>query len=268
MKRRTFALSALAVPALLGLSACGGDEGQKTGSGGTIRAGSTGQSFPNSYQEKGKLIGYDVEVLEAIAKNLGSEVKWTNADFSGLMGQLEANKLETVANAVAMTDERQDEYDFTDPYTYVGAAIVTTEDQKDIDELDDLKGKSVAGVLGSNNTEQLKTWAKKNKVDVKIRTYETRDGAMQDLLAGRVQGYVNSNGILLAEKKRTDNPLKFVGDPIAYESVGFPFKKGSKFVDTFNEQLKKLADDGTLTELSKKYFDDDLSVKPEGYHED
>ncbi|MFC7374670.1 transporter substrate-binding domain-containing protein [Brachybacterium sp. GCM10030267] len=257
MKRRTFTLSALALPALL--AACSG------GDSGAIRAGSTGQSFPNSYQQDGTLVGFDVEAIETIAENLGRSVDWTNADFSGLMGQLEARKLDTIANNVAVTEERAAQYDFTDPYAYMGATIVTTGDNDELNELEDIAGHTIAGVLGSNNTTHLENWISEHGVDVEIRTYETRDGAMQDLLSGRVDGYINSTGIFLAEMAENGTDLKFVGDPIAWESVAFPFEKGSELVAQFNEQIAALHEDGTLVELSQKYYGDDVTTEPEGY---
>ena len=262
MKRRTFALTALSVLALPPvLAACSGGAGGD----GAIRAGSTGQSYPNSYQEDGTLIGFDVEVIEKIAEALGREVTWTNADFSGLMGQLEARKLETVANNVAVTEERSGQYDFTQPYAYMGAVVATLGSNTELETLEDIAGHTIAGVLGSNNTTHLETWAKENDVDVEIRTYETRDGAMQDLLAGRVDGYIQSSGIFLAEMQKSDADLKFVGDPIAWEAVAFPFEKGSELVAQFDEQIAALAEDGTLQELSEKYYGDDVTAEPEGF---
>lgn len=258
MKRRTFALATLALPLLAACSG-GGDSSDE------LRAGSTGQSYPNSYQEGGKLIGFDVEVIEALAEKLGRTVKWTNADFAGLMGQLEARKLDTVANNVAVTEERSAQYDFTDPYAYMGAVVATLGSNSELNSLEDIAGHTIAGVLGSNNTTHLETWAKENGVEVEIRTYETRDGAMQDLLAGRVDGYVQSSGVFLAEMKKSGADLKFVGDAIAWESVAFPFEKGSELVAQVNEQLAALAEDGTLTKLSEKYYGDDVTVEPEGY---
>lgn len=258
MNRRTFALSALALPLL---AACSGGGGGAD----VIRAGSTGQSYPNSYQEDGTLIGFDVEVIEAIAEKLGRTVEWTNADFSGLMGQLEARKLDTVANNVAVTEERSAQYDFTDPYAYMGAVVATLGTNEELNSLEDLAGHTIAGVLGSNNTTHLETWAAENGVEVEVRTYETRDGAMQDLLSGRVDGYVQSSGVFLAEMQKSGADLKFVGEALAWESVAFPFEKGSELVAQFNEQIAALTEDGTLSELSTTYYGEDVTVEPEGY---
>lgn len=257
LSRRAFGLGALALPLL---AACSGGAGSST-----LRAGATGQSFPNSYKEGGKLVGYDVEVLEAIAGKLGKKVQWTNADFSGLMGQLEAKKLDTVANNVAMTAKREEQYSFTKPYAYMGATIVTLEANAQINALPDLAGKTVGGVLGSNNVTHLEDWIAETGTQVAIRTYETRDGAMQDVLAGRIDGYINSTGILLAEIKKTSAPLKFVGDPIAWEAVGLPFAQGSELVAQVDEQIEAMRADGSLKALAEKHFGSDISAKPEGY---
>lgn len=272
MKRLASALAVVPLTALL--AACGGgntgtagDAATGTEADGTtvIQAGSTGQSYPNSYQEDGELIGYDVEVIETAAENLGYEVEWTNADFSGIMGQLEAGRLDTVANNVAVTEERSQAYDFTAPYAYMGATIVTHESNDDINALQDLDGGTVAGVLGSNNLVHLEAWEQENGVDVEVRTYETRDGAMQDVLNGRVDGYINSTGVFLSEIERTGAPLKFVGEPIAWEEVALPFAQDSQYTEEFSAQIEQMREDGTLTELSEQYFGADVSAAPEGF---
>lgn len=263
MKRRFALIISFAL--LLLLAACGGTTEKSGGSEASkekkvLRAGSTAQSYPNGYEEDGKLVGFDVEVFEKVAENLGYEVEWVKSDFAGLMGQLETGKINTVANFVAVTEERKQKYNFSEPYAYAGATIVTHKDN-DYDSLEDLKGKTVSGVLGSNNVKNLE------KFDPEIipKTYETRDGAMNDAINKRVDGYVNSKSALIAEINKGDLPLKFVGEPFLYEDIAFPFVKteeGEELSKAFNAEIKKLREDGTLTELSKKYFsDEDITVK-------
>lgn len=270
---KKFLLLALTLFTLLFVAACGNNDTKDEGSTDqatkdepkeekVIRVGATGQSFPNAYQEGEKLVGFDVEVIEKIADNLGYKIEWTLSDFSGLMGQLEANKLDTVANTVAVTPEREEKFYFTDPYSYAGAQIVTNKDNDNINTLEDLKGKTVAGVLGSNNVKNLENYDKNG--DIEIRTYETRDGALNDVINKRVDGYINSRSNLIAEIEKRDLPLKLVGDPVAYESVAFPFAKneqGQKFQEEINAEIKKLREDGTIKEISEKYFKEDISVK-------
>ncbi len=227
-----------------------------------LKVGSTGQSFPNGYKEGDKLVGFDVELTEKIAANLGYTVDWVTTDFSGLMAQLEAGRIDTVANAVAITEERAEQYKFAVPYSFYGVQLVTNKENTDINTPEDLKGKTVSGVLGSNNVKNLEKFDTAG--EIKIRTYETRDGAQQDVINNRVDGYVNSRPILAAEIKKGDLPLKFVGDPITYEDISFPFAKtadGEKLAAEFSEQIEALKESGELKTLSEKYFDEDITVK-------
>ncbi|ENZ0348285.1 amino acid ABC transporter substrate-binding protein [Morganella morganii] len=227
-----------------------------------LRIGATGLSFPSAYKKDGKLTGFDVELAETIAKDLNYNIVWVTSDFSGLMGQLEAKKLDTVANVVSITSARQEKYDFTAPYSYYGSQLVTNKSNDDINTADDLKGKTISGVLGSNHLVNLKKAFGENGVT--IRTYESRDAAMNDAINNRVQAYVNSRPILLAEIKENNLPLKLVGEPLVIEAVGFPFRKdekGSELKAAFDKELDVLHRDGRLKALSEKYFNEDITAK-------
>ncbi|MGM3173450.1 amino acid ABC transporter substrate-binding protein [Dickeya lacustris] len=255
MKKIT--LSALTLAAAFLIAGC---DGQKSGEK-VLRVGATGQSYPSAFKQDNKLVGFDVEVAETIAKDLNYKVEWVTADFSGLMGQLEASKLDTIANVVAITPARQEKYSFSTPYSYYGSQIVTHKDNTNINTLDDLKGKTVAGVLGSNHVNNLKKAFADGSVT--IRTYETRDGAMSDALAKRVEGYINSRPILLAEINKRNLPFKMVGEPLVVEQVGFPFHKdsqGDALRKQFDDQLTKMRNDGRLKALSVKYFGEDITA--------
>ncbi|WP_152656907.1 transporter substrate-binding domain-containing protein [Oceanobacillus sp. CFH 90083] len=262
MKKLVLLLGSIVL--LTALAACGGGADGSTeeanGDNRVLRAGSTAQSYPNGYEEDGKLVGYDVEVLEKVAENLGYEVEWVTTDFSGLMGQLETGRIDTVANFVAVTEERSEAYHFSVPYAYAGATIVTHEDN-DFTDLEQFKGRTVSGVLGSNNIKNLEEF----DPEIETRTYETRDGAMNDAINNRVDGYVNSRSALIAEIELGDLPLKFVGDPFVYEDISFPFQQneeGEALRDEFNEEIENLREDGTLREISEKYFaGEDISVQ-------
>ena len=200
-----------------------------------LRIGSTGQSYPNGFKQDGKLVGFDVETTEAIAKELGYTVEWTTAEFAGLMGQLDAGRLDTVANAVAITEARKAKYDFTQPYSYYGSQIVTHSDNTSINTFADLHGKTISGVLGSNHIKNLERQFPNKEVNVK--TYETRDGAMKD--------------------------LELVDTPLVIEAVGYAFarnEKGQKLRTEFDQALTKLKQDGTIKALSEKYYGADITV--------
>ncbi|WP_307353020.1 amino acid ABC transporter substrate-binding protein [Paenibacillus polymyxa] len=258
MKMKKFLGIMIAGMLLVVLAACG--NGTSSNGEKVLRVGATGQSFPNSFKEGDKLVGYDVEVLEAVAKNLGYKVEWTLTDFSGLMGQMEAGKLDTIANNVAVTDERKKVYNFTDKYSVLGTQVAVRADNNQINTLDDLKGKTISAVLGSNNVKNFKAWDTKGEVTLK--TYETRESAMNEVITGKVDGYINASTTLLAEIAKGKLPLKLVGDPISHDDVAFPFartEQGDKLLKEFNAELQKLRDDGTLLKISEKYYGEDVT---------
>ncbi|PTM56560.1 amino acid ABC transporter substrate-binding protein (PAAT family) [Desmospora activa DSM 45169] len=260
MRRKGWLVGLLTVMALV-VTACGqsasGDEK-------VLRVGATGQSYPFAYKEGEELKGFDVEVMEAVADKLGYELEWQLTEFSGLMGQLEAGKLDTIANQVAVTEERKEKYNFTDPYAYAGSQIVVKEDNKTINSVDDLAGKTVAAVLGSNHAKNLEKQDPDKKI--KIRTYETQEGTLNDVAYGRVDAYVNARSVLIAQIEKSELPLRLAGDPFVYEEVALPFKKDEahdEMREKVDQALAELREDGTLQTLSEKYFKDDVTVKKE-----
>ncbi|MWP49678.1 MULTISPECIES: amino acid ABC transporter substrate-binding protein [unclassified Gilliamella] len=258
MKKIRTLLSVLLLTSLT-LIGCDNQSNSKTTEQPTIKVGSTGQSYPNGYKQNGNLVGFDVEITEAIAKELGYKVEWVIAEFGGLMGQFDSGRLDTIANAVAVTPFRQAKYDFSNTYSFYGSQIVTHKDNN-INTLSDFKGKTIAGVLGSNHINNLKKAFPNN--DITIKTYETQDGAMYDTEYQRVDGYINSKPILLAEIKRKNLPFKLIGEPITIEQVAFPFskdEKGRALREKFNQALEKLKANGTLKNLSIKYFGEDIT---------
>ncbi|MGK2888429.1 MAG: hypothetical protein ACSLEN_02880 [Candidatus Malihini olakiniferum] len=114
-------------------------------------------------------------------------------------------------------------YNFTNAYLTYTSQVVTSIEKKDLQSLDDLKGKTVSGVLDSTQVTNLHNAFPNN--DVTIRTYETRNGAMNYVISNHVQGYVNFLPILLAEINKLHLPLKLVGELISNEQVTSPFTK-------------------------------------------
>lgn len=250
-------LFALVLAGLFVLSGCSSGKDK-----GTIIVGTTGQSYPNSYEKDDKLVGYDIEVFEKAAKKAGYKVEWVKADFSGVMGQLDSGRVDSVANAVAVTDERKEKYQFSNPYSYIGSQIVTSTKNKDINKYTDLKDKTVSGVMGSNHTEALEQFNKENNYGIKTKTYENRESAMLDLDNRRIEGYINSSSVLSAEKNKKGKEIKFVGKPINVEATSFPFKKdNADKKEDINKGIKELKDSGELKELSEEYFGEDTTKK-------
>ena len=111
---------------------------------------------PFEYSENGKRTGFDIELIEAIAKVMNRKVEWTDIDFKGLIPGLLANRFDVAASAIYITDERRKVVDFTDPYYPGGLVIMTKKGDTSIKGPEDLKGKKVSVQVGTKSVNFLK----------------------------------------------------------------------------------------------------------------
>lgn len=224
---------------------------------GTINFGTEGIYSPFSYHDSKtkKLVGYDVDVARAVAKKLGLKAKFTEIKWDGLIAGLDAKKLDVVANQVSITPERKAKYVFSKPYTYSYGSLIVRSSNKNIHSFKDLKGKKAAQSKTSNWT------AVSKKYGAKL-TYT--DGFTQDiqlLQQGRVDATVNDNVTFLDYKKQKPNAkIKIAATSKEETQSAFLARKGStETIKQLNKALTALAKDGTLTKISEKYFNEDVS---------
>ena len=112
---------------------------------GLLKVGVEGTYPPYTYHdEDGELTGFDVEVAKAIADKLGVEADFTESAWDSLLAGIDSGRLDTVINAVSITDERSEKYDFAGPYFYITQQIVVSKDNDDIVDMDSLNGKKMA----------------------------------------------------------------------------------------------------------------------------
>lgn len=227
-----------------------------------LQVGTFGVSIGFSYRQNGKdLEGYDIAVVNAVAKKLGySRVELTTADMTGLFGMLDSGKIVTIANQVEANEKRRDKYQFSQTYIYSGAQLVTRKDDDSIQSIDDLKGKRLGVDVGSSK----ENFLRKNYPDagINIHTYEEPSAIVQDVALGRIDAYImdRAGAQLLIDNSRL--PLKLSGNPVYRYQEAFPFVKnaqGDELRAKFDDALKALAADGTLTKLSEQYLKQDVS---------
>jgi cystine transport system substrate-binding protein len=267
------ALAGTLTTLLMGLAACGGGSdsggggGEETAKGaslasikdkGVLTVGTEGTYPPFTFHEggSGDLTGYDVEVAQAVAEELGVEVEFEETQWDAIFAGLESGRFDMVANQVSINEERKQDYDFSSPYTVSDGVVVVLEGNDEISSFEDLDGKTTAQSLTSNwfqlaeengaNVEPVEGWAQA----VELLRQERVDATVNDELT--FLDYEKSEGgdTGLAIAARTGEPAR----------NAFAFRKGSDdLVAAVDEALEKLRKDGTLAEISKKYFGADVS---------
>lgn len=223
-----------------------------------LRVGMSGQYFPFTFVEQDELKGFDVDIMNALAKEMGRDIKYETANFSGLFGMLESGRIDTVANQITITEERQKAYIFSDPYVYDGAQVVVKKGNTGIQGVEDLKGKTVAVNLGSNFEDLLRELPYADKINIK--TYDSN--LERDTALGRVDAFVMDRVSASQIIKEKPLPLELAGPTFSQITNAYPFQDtedGRALRDEVNQALATLRENGTLASISEKWFGTDIT---------
>ncbi|MED1723534.1 amino acid ABC transporter substrate-binding protein [Brevibacillus parabrevis] len=229
---------------------------EKVKADGKILIGTEGTYSPFTFHDQsGKLTGYDVEVVTEVAKRLGVEPVFQETQWDAMFAGLDSKRFDVVANQVGIRPDRQEKYDFSNPYTVSTAVLVTHKDNTTVKGFADIKGLKAAQTLTSNLTDI----AKKNGAE--IVGVEGFNQAIDLLTSKRVDITIN-DGLSLLDflKQKPDTPIKIVAKDPNVATNGFLFRKGStELVEAFNKALDDMTKDGTLAKISEKWFGADVS---------
>ena len=217
----------------------------------------TGQHafFSETNEETGELEGFEIEVWEEIGKRLGREIKWETAGFPGVIELLESGRVDTVADQIGITEEREEKYYFSDVYFYVPYRIVVADDNNTIETVEDLYGKK----LGLLSDDIAYSYFDELDPDGKIEyvNYEESTAVPADVAMRRLDATLMSSLHIESVKKESGLEIKGVGEPVYTENAGYPFAKteeGKALRDDVNEVLKELKEEGFMKETAIKWF--------------
>lgn len=248
---KTFLATALMITSILASSSLQAQEDP-------LRVGMSGQYFPFTFVEQDELKGFEVDVMNAIGEELGREIVFETANFSGLMGMLASGRIDTVANQITITEERKKAYIFSEPYVYDGAQVVTKKGNTEIQGVEDLKGKTVAVNLGSNFADLLRALPYSDQINIK--TYESN--LERDTALGRVDAFVMDRVSASQIIKEKPLPLELAGPTFSQITNAYPFRdteEGRALRDKVNQALAALREKGRLKAISEKWFGTDIT---------
>jgi len=264
MSRRITALVLAAAVALTACSSGGSAAPSSTAEGddyglvtaGTLTVATEGTYRPFSFHdESGDLVGFDVEIAEAVADKLGLEVVFQETQWDAIFAGLDAGRFDVIANQVSINPEREEKYLFSEPYTVSPGVIVVPEDDDSITSFDDLAGKTTAQSLTSNWYELAQ------ESGATVEAVEGWAQAVALLQQGRVDATINDNLTFLDyEKSEGPTGLKIAAETDDPAQNAFAFtKEKTALVEAVDEALAELREEGVLAEISEKYFGADVT---------
>ena len=284
MKRRTFIslMSVMAAAGVLSLSGCGSSGSSSAAASSTTSSSASGAAAAGSdllstiqsrgtlivalegawqpwsyHDESDTLVGYDVEVSHAIAEKLGVEPEYVESDWDSLFAGMDAGRYDLVCNGVEVTDERSKTYDFTTPYGYIHTALAVKKDNDTITSFEDLKGKTTANSLASTYMELAESYG------ATVQGIDTLEETIQLLTAGRIDATLNADVSFYDYLNiHPDADFKIVALTEEASHVAIPLRKGEETAslrEAIDKAIEELRAEGTLTELSEKYFGQDIS---------
>ena len=208
---------------------------------------------PFQYNEGGEIVGFDVDLMDLVAEDLGLEQTIVNTPFETIeTGQAMATgKCDIAAAGMTITEERDEVIDFSDPYFNATQALLTKEGAG-YDSLESLEGRTLGVQIGTTGQE----YAEDNAPEgVELKVFEDLALLLEAVKSGSVDAAINDNTVLVGyaeENPDTEMTVEFDTG----EQYGFGVAEGenAELLDAVNQTLAESHEDGTYEELFKKYF--------------
>mgnify|MGYP000311233479 CR=1 FL=1 len=205
---------------------------------------------PMEFVKDGKRTGFDIDLVEALGKEMGRPIEWIDIDFKGLIPALQSGRADMAMSAIYITDERKKVVDFSDQY-YAGGLVVLTKKDGQVKNLKDLDGKKVSVQVGTKSVNYLKDhFPKVERVEV-----EKNQEMFNLAQIGRTSAAVT--GKPAAKLYAQSHPdMTVLDEQVTVEEYGMAIPKNQpETTKAINEALKKIKANGVYNQLVAKWFE-------------
>ncbi|AQQ53981.1 ABC transporter substrate-binding protein [Planococcus lenghuensis] len=217
----------------------------------------TSADFPpfESRNTEGDFVGFDIDLANYIADELGYDLEITDMKFDGLIGALQSERVDMVISGMSATDERKENVDFSTAYHHSGEMFLT-QAGSDIDTLEDLEGTVVGVQLGTIQEDGAQKLLEEEDLNFELKALDNAGLLIQELMSGRIDvvymdesvatGYIEEQGLEGFADPTTSSP-----------GMAVAFPKGSELVDEVNAVLAEAEESGYLAELEEKWLSEE-----------
>ncbi|GFN24206.1 basic amino acid ABC transporter substrate-binding protein [Thermanaeromonas sp. C210] len=204
-------------------------------------------------QNSGEFVGFDIELLKAVAEVQGFEVEFKDMGFDGIITAVTTGNVDMAISAISIDDDRRQQVDFSLPYYQSGLCVAVRSDNDTIKGFADLKGKRIAAQIGTTGAK----YAKNNIEGAQVTEYNTVNDAFMELINGGVDAFVNDYpvSVYFIQQGNNKEKVKIVGDLANSELYGIAIPKGNtELLEKINEGLRKLKESGKFDEIYQRWF--------------
>jgi polar amino acid transport system substrate-binding protein len=227
-----------------------GFSGTASAQGANVLQVATDATFPPmEFTENGARTGFDIDIMNALAKAMGKTVQWTDIDFKGLIPGLIAHRFDAAISAIYITDDRAKVVDFTEPY-YAGGLVALVKTDSPIKALTDLNGKKVSVQVGTKSVNFLRdNYPQVQRVEVE------KNQEMFDLVGiGRADAAVTGKPAAY-QLAKTRGGFRVISQQLTTEQYGIAVRKDEpELKAALNTALAKIKADGTYAAIVHKWF--------------
>ncbi|NLH97877.1 MAG: ABC transporter permease subunit [Chthonomonadales bacterium] len=213
---------------------------------------------PLEFMEGSEFTGFDIDLGNAIAREMGRTPQWVNCGFDGILAALESGKFDLVMSALTITDERKRSLAFSDPYYTAGQALACRKDRPNLKGIEDLKGATVGIQINTTAKEVLR-----ERPDIRMREYNSIDLALLDLQNGNIDAVMTDLPVLRYMLRRSFDSLRLTGTLLTEERYGIAARKDrAALIAEVNAAMARLEARGIVRQLHAKWFGEDETVTP------
>lgn len=246
MKRQTVQFFIVLLLVSLVLAACGGGQKAKV----IVATDATWPPFEQVDETSKAIVGFDIDLMNAIAKEGGFEVEYSNVPWDSLLAGMAQCQYDAAISAMTITPERAEQFAFSDPYFAAGQVVTVRVDNTDITGRDSLAGKVVGVQLGTTGDIEAQKIA-----GATVKNYDDIGLAFQDLMNGQIDAVIADNPLALGYVGQNADKLKTVGEVFTDEFYGIAVcKDKTDLVAQINKGLAAVKAKGLIEELTAKWI--------------